>query len=78
MRFKRKRKRGLDYYSSEIPFEKQPAPGFYDTSEDILDIAPPNFKRMRQQDVQGVRRDDIEQVGESNVELGYYATFMNC
>lgn len=49
-------------YNEEIPFEKQPPPGFYDIAEDERDMAPPNFKRMRQQDVQGVRRDNIERV----------------
>ena len=60
-RYKRKRKRGLDYYT-EIPFEKRPAPGFYDPSEDIVEEVPANFRRLRQQDVQGERRDDIERV----------------
>ena len=60
-RYKRKRKRGLDYYT-EIPFEKRPAPGFYDPSEDVVDEIPANFQRLRQQDVQGERRDDIERV----------------
>ncbi len=60
-RFRRKRKRGVDY-NEEIPFEKQPPPGFYDTAEDERDLGPPNFKRLRQQDVQGTRRDAMEQV----------------
>ena len=64
-RYRRKRKRGAIDYNAEIPFEKRPAPGFYDTSEDTLDIVPPNFKRMRQQTVMGTRRDDIERVSMS-------------
>ena len=60
-RYKRKRRRGVDY-NEEIPFEKQPPPGFYDTSEDTSDIAPPNFKRLRQQDVLGKRKEDFEMV----------------
>ena len=69
-RYKRKRKRGLDYYT-EIPFEKRPAPGFYDPSEDVVDEIPTNFQRLRQQDVQGERRDDIERVrGKRGREVG--------
>ena len=49
-------------YSSEIPFEKQPPRGFYDTSEDTLEDDRPNFKRMRRDDVEGTRRDEMEQV----------------
>lgn len=32
VRAKRRKKRGVDY-NAEIPFEKRPAPGFYDTSQ---------------------------------------------
>ena len=60
-RFRGKRKRGIDY-NDEIPFEKQPPPGFHDTSEDTNDHVSHNFKRMRHQDVVGERRDDIERV----------------
>lgn len=60
-RYKRKRKRGLDYHT-EIPFEKRPAPGFYDPSEDTMEVVPLDFRRLRQQDVQGERRDSIEKV----------------
>ena len=60
-RYKRKRKRGVDY-NAEIPFEKQVPPGFYDPSEDTEDLVPPDFKRLRKQDVQGTRRDQTEQV----------------
>lgn len=59
--YRRKRKRRIDY-NEEIPFEKQPPLGFHDTSEDISDLVPHNFKRMRHQDVMGGKRDDIERV----------------
>ena len=49
-------------YNEEIPFEKQPPPGFYDTAEDEVDLRPPNFKRLRKQDVVGERRDYKEKV----------------
>ena len=50
-------------YNEEIPFEKQPPPGFHDTSEDAEYVASHNFKRLRHQDVIGNRRDIIERVG---------------
>ena len=56
---KRKRKRGVDY-SEEIPFEKKPAPGFYDTSNESVDLLEPNFKRLRQQELDGEMRRDEE------------------
>ena len=61
--YRRKRKRGIDY-NEEIPFEKQPPLGFHDTSEDSSYIASLDFKRLRHQDVIGIRRDDIERVNK--------------
>ncbi len=58
---KRRRKRGVDY-NAEIPFEKKPAPGFYDTANEKFDADAPNFKRLRQQNLDGERRDDKEAV----------------
>uniref|UniRef100_A0A4W6C2V9 Cell division cycle 5-like protein n=1 Tax=Lates calcarifer TaxID=8187 RepID=A0A4W6C2V9_LATCA len=52
---KRKKKRGVDY-NAEIPFEKKPAPGFYDTSMEQYDALEPNFKRLRQQHLDGELR----------------------
>ncbi|XP_071957167.1 cell division cycle 5-like protein [Antedon mediterranea] len=57
---KRRKKRGVDY-NAEIPFEKKPAPGFYDVSEENVAALNPNFKRLRQQDMDESRRDDDEQ-----------------
>ncbi|XP_002733954.1 cell division cycle 5-like protein [Saccoglossus kowalevskii] len=56
----RKKKRGVDY-NAEIPFEKKPAPGFYDVSDETVSELDPNFKRLRQQDMDGLRRDEIEE-----------------
>lgn len=56
----RKKKRGVDY-NAEIPFEKKPAPGFYDTSEEVYVAEEPNFKRLRQQNLEGERRSDKEE-----------------
>ncbi|XP_057704716.1 cell division cycle 5-like protein [Corythoichthys intestinalis] len=56
---KRKKKRGVDY-NAEIPFEKKPAAGFYDTSMEIYDPLAPNFKRLRQQHLDGELRNERE------------------
>ncbi|XP_074646818.1 cell division cycle 5-like protein [Tubulanus polymorphus] len=56
----RKRKRGVDY-NAEIPFEKKPAPGFHDTSNEAYDPLDPNFKRLRQQNLDGELRRDKEE-----------------
>ena len=66
-RFKKRKRRGVDY-SEEIPFEKQPPAGFYDVAEDEEYASQPNFKRLRQQDVVGGRRDDVERVSERERE----------
>lgn len=52
---KRKKKRGVDY-NAEIPFEKKPAPGFFDTSEENYQMLEPDFKRLRQQHLDGELR----------------------
>ncbi|XP_061822617.1 cell division cycle 5-like protein [Nerophis lumbriciformis] len=56
---KRKKKRGVDY-NAEIPFEKKPAQGFYDTSMELYDPQGPNFKRLRQQHLDGELRNERE------------------
>ena len=60
IRKKRLKKRRIDY-NAEIPFEKRPAIGFYDTTEEVFDPEDPDFKKLRQQDLDGKRRDDIEE-----------------
>uniref|UniRef100_A0A3B5MBW1 Cell division cycle 5-like protein n=1 Tax=Xiphophorus couchianus TaxID=32473 RepID=A0A3B5MBW1_9TELE len=57
---KRKKKRGVDY-NAEIPFEKKPAAGFYDTSMEQYDALEPNFKRLRQQHLDGELRNEREE-----------------
>ncbi|XP_028325353.1 cell division cycle 5-like protein [Gouania willdenowi] len=57
---KRKKKRGVDY-NAEIPFEKKPAAGFYDTSMEQYDPLEPNFKRLRQQHLDGDLRNEREE-----------------
>ncbi|XP_076014876.1 cell division cycle 5-like protein [Genypterus blacodes] len=57
---KRKKKRGVDY-NAEIPFEKKPAQGFYDTSMEQYNALEPNFKRLRQQHLDGELRNEREE-----------------
>ncbi len=67
----RKRKRGVNY-NDEIPFEKQPPLGFFDPSADTPEVERPNFKRMKHQDVLGMKRDEYERVSVAGavVEIG--------
>lgn len=57
---RKKRKRGVDY-NKEIPFEKRPAPGFYDTSQEQTDPAALDFNRLRQQHLDGELRSEKEE-----------------
>lgn len=57
---RRKKKRGVDY-NEEIPFEKRPAIGFYDTSTEIVDPMAPDFHKMRQQHLDGELRSEQEE-----------------
>ena len=45
---KNKRKRGINY-NTEIPFEKKPAAGFYDTSTEEIDPLASDFSQLKQQ-----------------------------
>lgn len=56
----RKRLKGIDY-NAEIPFEKRPALGFYDTSEEVVEKMEPDFNKMRQQDLDGELRVEQEE-----------------
>ncbi|XP_073725995.1 cell division cycle 5-like protein [Misgurnus anguillicaudatus] len=56
---KRKKKRGVDY-NAEIPFQKKPAQGFYDTSMELYDPLEPDFKRLRQQHLEGELRNESD------------------
>ncbi|CRK87522.1 CLUMA_CG001323, isoform A [Clunio marinus] len=56
----RKRKiKGIDY-NAEIPFEKQPARGFYDTSEEFVVPIAADFSKLRQQNLDGELRSEKE------------------
>ncbi|XP_063217197.1 cell division cycle 5-like protein [Bacillus rossius redtenbacheri] len=57
---RKKKKRGVDY-NAEIPFEKRPAPGFYDTSQEVVDPLAPDFARLRQQHLDGELRTEKEE-----------------
>lgn len=57
---RKKKKRGVDY-NAEIPFEKRPAIGFYDTSNEIVDPMAPDFSKMRQQHLDGELRSEQEE-----------------
>ena len=65
-------------YGEEIPFEKQPPAGFYDVAEDEEYASQPNFKRLRQQDVVGQRRDDMERVSSDTVCVCVYVCTCMC
>jgi pre-mRNA-splicing factor CDC5/CEF1 len=57
----RKRKiKGIDY-NSEIPFEKQPSRGFYDTSGEFVVPIAADFSKLRQQNLDGELRSEKEQ-----------------
>lgn len=58
----RKRKKRTIDYNAEIPFEKKPVPGLYDTSEEIYDDMNPDYKRLRQQQLDGELRSEREEV----------------
>ena len=45
---KNKRKRGINY-NTEIPFEKKPAAGFYDTSTEEIDPHSADFSQLKNQ-----------------------------
>lgn len=56
----RKRKiKGIDY-NAEIPFEKQPSRGFYDTSEEFVVPIASDFSKLRQQNLDGELRSEKE------------------
>lgn len=57
---RRKKIKGIDY-NSEIPFEKQPAKGFYDTTGEIIEPMAPDFSNLRQQQLDGELRTEKEE-----------------
>lgn len=58
-RYRRKR-RGVDY-NAEIPFERKPGKGFYDTSDEHIKSLEPNYKKLRQEHMDDKRRDIQEE-----------------
>lgn len=59
-RKKRKKKRGVDY-NAEIPFERKPASGFHDTTEEDSQKMEVNFAKLRQQHLDGMRWREKEE-----------------
>lgn len=62
---KRKRKYGMDY-NEEIPFEKRPAPGFFDVTKDrqlTIDMKndPAMYNNVDLRELEGKRRDEEEE-----------------
>ena len=55
-----KRKKGIDY-NEEIPFEKPVPAGLYDTSAEIYDPQDLDFKKLRQQQLDGELRTEKEE-----------------
>ena len=56
---RRRKQRGVDYML-EIPFEKKPAAGFYDTSDEKLKHKGKDFTNITLQEMEGKRRRDLE------------------
>ncbi|XP_055306572.1 cell division cycle 5-like protein [Sitodiplosis mosellana] len=56
----RRKIKGIDY-NAEIPFEKNPVSGFYDTSEEHVEKIEFNFNKIRQQDLDGELRTEKEE-----------------
>ncbi|KAI9294888.1 hypothetical protein K502DRAFT_365435 [Neoconidiobolus thromboides FSU 785] len=62
----RKKKKGMDY-NADIPFERKPIEGVYDTSEELSKkAADPNFKALKLQDIEPKKRHEIESEQQKN------------
>lgn len=59
LKYGTRRNRVIDY-NTEIPFEKRPASGFYDTASEGYDKNDPDFKRLRMDQMDLKRRDEDE------------------
>jgi len=53
-------KKGLIDYNAEVPFEKKPALGFYNTTDESIQSSDPNFKKLRLNELDEKRRDEEE------------------
>jgi len=56
-------RRGQIHYNEEIPFEKKPAAGFYDTSGEAPDTQGMTFRGLRMHQLDQKRRDEEEAKG---------------
>mmetsp|Transcript_162 Transcript_162/g.340 ORF Transcript_162/g.340 Transcript_162/m.340 type:complete len:813 (-) Transcript_162:251-2689(-) len=64
-KFRKKRRREVDY-NEEIPFERRPAPGFFDVSKDRtrtieMKLDPSLYNQVDLRELEGVRRDEEEE-----------------
>ncbi|XP_068659643.1 cell division cycle 5-like protein [Aristolochia californica] len=57
-RQRKRKRRGIDY-NAEIPFEKRPPPGFYDTADEERPVEQPKFPTTIEE-LEGKRRVDVE------------------
>ncbi|KAF9954676.1 Pre-mRNA-splicing factor cef1 [Mortierella alpina] len=56
----RKKNKGMDY-NADIPFEAKPAPGFYDTTEELKRESTKRLTNVRLEQLDGKRRADVEE-----------------
>ncbi|KAK3825570.1 MAG: pre-mRNA splicing factor component-domain-containing protein [Benniella sp.] len=56
----RKKRKGMDY-NADIPFEAKPAPGFYDTTEELKRESTKRLTNVRLEQLDGKRRADVEE-----------------
>jgi pre-mRNA-splicing factor CDC5/CEF1 len=57
---RQKKKKGMDY-NADIPFEAKPAPGFYDTTEELKRESTKRLTNIRLEQVDGKRRSEVEE-----------------
>ncbi|KAG0201101.1 Pre-mRNA-splicing factor cef1 [Mortierella sp. NVP41] len=57
---KQKKKKGMDY-NADIPFEAKPAPGFYDTTEELKRESTKRLTNVRLEQLDGKRRAEVEE-----------------
>ncbi|KAI9238657.1 MAG: pre-mRNA splicing factor component-domain-containing protein [Podila humilis] len=55
----KKKKKGMDY-NADIPFEAKPAPGFYDTTEELKRESTKRLTNVRLEQLDGKRRADMK------------------
>ncbi|KAF9126517.1 Pre-mRNA-splicing factor cef1 [Mortierella sp. 14UC] len=57
---KQKKKKGMDY-NADIPFEAKPAPGFYDTTDELKRESTKRLTNIRLDQIDGKRRSEVEE-----------------